>query len=473
MFRTALANARRASVAAILSVLGFATAAFGQVTLYVDGSCGDDAWTGLSPVCQAPNGPKATIQAGLNAGQTGDTVIVADGRYIGLGNGLLSFPGGQNFTLRSANGPETCVIDLENAGLGFFLIADETPETVVDGFTITNGNASTGGAIYCHRNGRPTFRNCIITGNRAQSGGAIVCGDSSSPTFINCTITGNTAERGFGGAVAIGTVTSSPTFINCTISSNTALLDGGGVWCQVIGPGPTLINCVVADNIAGRDGGGVYCARHVAGLETTFINCTIANNTANRAGGGIFIPTGNPARVTNCILWGNSGAQISGGEVTVTYSNVAGGHAGTGNINADPRFVDPANGNYRLSPGSPVIDAADNTAVPPGITTDRDGNPRFVDDPATPDTGNGAPPIVDMGAFEFQSSPFRRGDLNCDGAINGADIDPFFLALGDPAAYMAQFPNCNILNGDMNLDGRVNGADIDPFFVCLGGGGCP
>ncbi|MCH8805377.1 MAG: hypothetical protein IH986_04745 [Planctomycetes bacterium] len=68
---------------------------------------------------------------------------------------------------------------------------------------------------------------------------------------------------------------------------------------------------------------------------------------------------------------------------------------------------------------------------------------------------------------------FNKGDMNCDGAINGADIDPFFLALGDPSAYTAQFPNCDILNGDMNGDGRVNGGDIDPFFVCLGGGACP
>ena len=65
-----------------------------------------------------------------------------------------------------------------------------------------------------------------------------------------------------------------------------------------------------------------------------------------------------------------------------------------------------------------------------------------------------------------------RGDLNCDGVLNGADIDPFFLALGNPAAYTAQFPNCDIMNGDMNGDGSVNGGDIDPFFQCLGGT-CP
>ena len=68
---------------------------------------------------------------------------------------------------------------------------------------------------------------------------------------------------------------------------------------------------------------------------------------------------------------------------------------------------------------------------------------------------------------------FRHlGDLNCDGAFNGADIDPFFLALGDPAGYAIQFPNCDIMLGDMNCDNLVNGADIDEFFSCLGSGGC-
>ena len=68
------------------------------------------------------------------------------------------------------------------------------------------------------------------------------------------------------------------------------------------------------------------------------------------------------------------------------------------------------------------------------------------------------------------SSP---GDLNCDGRLDGGDIDPFFLALGDPAAYLLQFPNCDPLNGDMNGDGRLDGGDIDPFFQCLAFGGCP
>ena len=78
----------------------------------------------------------------------------------------------------------------------------------------------------------------------------------------------------------------------------------------------------------------------------------------------------------------------------------------------------------------------------------------------------------DKGFISLEVPP-HLGDMNCDGVFNGADIDPFFLALGDPAAYAAQFPKCNILNGDMNRDGTLNGGDIDPFFARLGGASCP
>ena len=122
--------------------------------------------------------------------------------------------------------------------------------------------------------------------------------------------------------------------------------------------------------------------------------------------------------LTNCILWGNTaptGAQIYNdgtSSATVSYCDVQGGWAGTGNINANPLFVDadgPDNivgtedDNLRLSSGSPCIDAGDNNAVPGGIVTDLDGLSRFFNDPATSDTGNGTPPIVDMGAYEYQT----------------------------------------------------------------------
>jgi hypothetical protein len=61
------------------------------------------------------------------------------------------------------------------------------------------------------------------------------------------------------------------------------------------------------------------------------------------------------------------------------------------------------------------------------------------------------------------------GDMNCDGAINFDDIDPFVLALTGQAAYEAQYPDCNWLNADCNGDGLVDFDDIDGFVAVLAG----
>jgi hypothetical protein len=59
------------------------------------------------------------------------------------------------------------------------------------------------------------------------------------------------------------------------------------------------------------------------------------------------------------------------------------------------------------------------------------------------------------------------GDLNCDGEVNGYDIDPFVLALTDPSAYDEQLADCDYMLADCNQDGAVNGYDIDPFVELL------
>ena len=89
--------------------------------------------------------------------------------------------------------------------------------------------------------------------------------------------------------------------------------------------------------------------------------------------------------------------------------------------------------------------------------------------------GGGIPPdFLESDLSASDSCGFDpRGDLNCDGDLNGADIDPFFLALGNPELYALVYPGCDILRGDINGDGALNGADIDGFFACLGAGGCP
>jgi hypothetical protein len=59
------------------------------------------------------------------------------------------------------------------------------------------------------------------------------------------------------------------------------------------------------------------------------------------------------------------------------------------------------------------------------------------------------------------------GDLNCDSTVNAFDIDPFVLALTDPAGYAAAWPDCDYRLADCNADGYVNAFDIDPFVALL------
>ncbi|MBU0639464.1 MAG: hypothetical protein KKB50_11415 [Planctomycetes bacterium] len=85
----------------------------------------------------------------------------------------------------------------------------------------------------------------------------------------------------------------------------------------------------------------------------------------------------------------------------------------------------------------------------------------------------GEPRVTFLNAVSTIEFAGLLGDLNCDGVVNGFDIDGFILALNSTAPdypeYYDQFPNCNIFLADCNQDGAVNGFDIDSFILILGG----
>ncbi|HVP12006.1 MAG TPA: hypothetical protein VMV94_12565 [Phycisphaerae bacterium] len=92
----------------------------------------------------------------------------------------------------------------------------------------------------------------------------------------------------------------------------------------------------------------------------------------------------------------------------------------------------------------------------------------MVDNPAAPDTGAGLPPIVDMGAYEYQGT-LPVGDMDCDGDVDMDDVFPFALALIDPTAYQEQQPNCHPCQADMDDSAGLDGLDIQPFVNALVG----
>jgi hypothetical protein len=69
--------------------------------------------------------------------------------------------------------------------------------------------------------------------------------------------------------------------------------------------------------------------------------------------------------------------------------------------------------------------------------------------------------------LEVVDQQFETGDLNCDGAVNFDDINPFVLALSDPAGYAMAYPNCDIMNADCDDNGVVNFDDINAFVALL------
>ncbi|HCO94291.1 MAG TPA: hypothetical protein DIU00_10120 [Phycisphaerales bacterium] len=239
------------------------------------------------------------IQAGLDAANDGDTVLVAPGEYII--KEPITFQG-KAIIVKSEAGPDVTIIRMgtpvdTNHGSVVVFENNETDASVLEGFTITGGTGSwlhsesawVGGGIYLDGSSG-TVTNCCVRQNRANGGGGgVMVWSGSSLTVINCEVLQNTAKNG-GGVMVYSD--SSITMANCVIRGNSATGDtpyvagyGGGLCCLESSL-LVLTDCSVVKNSAGIGSGGIQCSNNCL---LTLANCIIMENSATVVGGGIFL----------------------------------------------------------------------------------------------------------------------------------------------------------------------------------------
>ncbi|GEM_PF-3822952 len=317
--------------------------------------------------------------------------------HVVLGASNARFDG---FTVTRGNASEDSYPD--NSGAGMQNI--DNVNLVVANCIFTQNNVTTCGGGVLNYNpdtirDTNTIINCTFNNNSAKFGGGM-WNNYSSPTVIDCSFINNTAADSGG---ALYNIHSAHALItNCVFENNKVLIHGGGGMVVASGSFSTISNCIFLRNFVNTNGGGINCysGSSVEAINCIFIenssknggaitsgetsnyvitNCTFSNNTAVGSGGAISNWGNSSATVTNCILYGNiaiSSPEISftsTSSATVTYSDVAGGWLGEGNIDADPLFVTGPYGDYYLSQTpvqgttSPCVDTGTGTPADYGL----------------------------------------------------------------------------------------------------------
>jgi hypothetical protein len=175
---------------------------------------------------------------------------------------------------------------------------------------ICNSVEYMGGGMCNEFNSDPILTNCVLNQNWSGQGGGGMYNWDCSPTLTNCTFNGNWNDYGGGG---MDNFNSSPILTNCTFSSNSTFWSGGGMY-NFDGT-PTLTNCTFTSNKAVGCGGGMSNSDS----NPTLTNCTFTGNSAGH-GGGMDNSSCSPI-VANCTFTGNVATQIGGGMCNSAYGS--------------------------------------------------------------------------------------------------------------------------------------------------------
>ena len=362
-----------------------------------------------------PAGETLTIEPGVE--------VLLQGWYSLTVNGMLIANGTESQPILFGGGHPTAGW----LGVRFVGASDNSSLTfaIVENGRATGANPlDRGGGIYID-NSSPVISHSTIRNNFAKySGGGIFLNNSNATLTAN-TITNNTAGQGSssnGGGLAIWY--SDPVLTDNVVSGNSVYISGGYTTPSGYGGGlflrssnATLTGNLISNNYvdahlnSNARGGGLYLYYG----SPNFINNTITGNSienvstgylAVKEGGGIYTYHSSPTFV-NTILWNDAPQELFAADYgvnstyVIAYSDIQGGQNGivtnnsvninweAGNITQDPKFVDPAAGDFTLQSNSKAIDA---------------GTPFFEWNSTTiidlsPSEYNGSAP--DMGAFEF------------------------------------------------------------------------
>ncbi|MEE4357584.1 MAG: right-handed parallel beta-helix repeat-containing protein [Desulfococcaceae bacterium] len=290
------------------------------------------------------------LQTALEKAQSGDAVWVAKGVYTPVHRTNPNDARSVTFTLVEGviiyggfNGDEAALNERDwknnlsvlsgdidnNDGLNFQGISttinganayhvvmggtNNTASAVIDGFTITGGQADGNGDSGENQGGgmlnwlsKPTIRNCNFVKNTGVSGGAMM-NAKSSPIIKNCVFKQNTTANASGYCGGIYNYEASPEISDCIFEQNFSHNQGGGMLI-IAGSSPKITDCKFINNSAQTQGGAIL---HSSGSSAIISDCTFDGNSG-QGGGGILIDGSSPS-LTDCIFFNNSAINSGNG----------------------------------------------------------------------------------------------------------------------------------------------------------------